>query len=55
MYPIIFQIGPITIYSFGAFCWFRRLWPVAVAHAVYNLMVILLPQLMGYSGNVSIM
>jgi len=31
----------------GAFCWFRRLWPVAAAHALYNLMVMLLPRLMG--------
>ncbi|MGH7771719.1 MAG: lysostaphin resistance A-like protein [Candidatus Binatia bacterium] len=30
----------------GAFCWFRRLWPIAVAHVVYNLMVMLLPRLM---------
>jgi membrane protease YdiL (CAAX protease family) len=29
----------------GAFCWFRRLWPVAAAHAVYNLTVMLLPRL----------
>jgi membrane protease YdiL (CAAX protease family) len=29
----------------GAFCWFRRLWPVATAHAVYNLVVMLLPRL----------
>lgn len=30
----------------GAFCWFRRLWPVAAAHVVYNLIVMLLPRLM---------
>ena len=30
----------------GAFCWFRRLWPVVAAHIVYNLMVMLAPRLM---------
>ena len=27
----------------GAFCWFRRLWPIVVAHALYNLGAMLLP------------
>ncbi|MGH8057133.1 MAG: lysostaphin resistance A-like protein [Candidatus Entotheonellia bacterium] len=31
----------------GAFCWFRRLWPIAAAHIVYNLIVMLLPRVMG--------
>ncbi len=31
----------------GAFCWFRRLWPIVAAHVVYNFIVMLLPSLPG--------